>query len=544
MKFQIERPYQPTADQARAIAEIVEGLCAGRKHQVLHGITGVGKTFVMANVIEATQRPTLVMTHNETLLDQLHAEFKRFFPNNAVEYFQSDYLIYQPQSYGPRTDKYLDKRAALDDEITRQRMKTVVTALTRRDTIVVSTVSCNFDIGSPQVCRDLALPFVVGQEADLDDIIARLTKTRYKPAGTPMDYRTYRRHGHGIDVYPPHDNLVYRITVRDGKVTGLTTVDPESDNTVEQHRRITVYPACLHILRDGWIEAALPEIKEELDGRLRTFRSQGRMLEAQRLEAATLWDLKLLRERGYCPGIENYCRAVNRRAADAPPDTLLDYLPKDLLVFVDESHRAVPQIRGMYEGNQQTRGPLVTHGYRLPSAMDFRPLRFDEWEEKVNQVVFVSATPGDEEMELAGGAVVPLVTRPYGQLDPLIEVEPREGHLTHLVGEIHKRIAVNEGILVMATTKRQAEDVAAYLAGQSIRCEWLHEELERDKRKSFLDGLQEGRLDAIVGVALLREGINLPRVSLVAVLDADDTKAPPGMRTAKRSCTPTGSPGP
>ena len=521
MNFQLVSPYRPKGDQPQAIAQLAKGLRDGKKHQVLQGVTGSGKTFTMASLIQAAQRPTLVLSHNKTLADQLYREFKGFFPHNAVQLFISDYTFFQPQVYTPRRDSYIDKRAALDEKLTRHRIAAAISAISRPDVIVVCSVSCLFDIGSPQVCRDLAVPLVVGETVNQEGIIAWLARIGYRPTDTAVVPKAFRVFGHGIEVFPLYENCAYRIEFQDGCVKHILMIDPQTGDPVREHDRISIYPARLHMLPEGWIAVAVTEIKEELASRLQQLTRQGKLLEAQRLEAATSLDIKMLLENGYCPGIEVYCRVLNRRLPGAPPDTLLDYFPEDLLVFVDESHVTVPQIRAMHTGSRNRMKCLIDHGFRLPSAMDFRPLTFQEWEQRVGQVVFVSATPGPYELEKVGNAVVEQAIRPTGLLDPIIEVMPSENQMNYLLGEIRERAAVGERILVTTLTKRHAEEVTDYLSKQDVRCKWLHDELGTRERVKVLGDLRKGKFDVLVGVNLLREGIDLPEVSLVAILDAD-----------------------
>jgi excinuclease ABC subunit B len=519
--FQFVSPYQPAGDQPQAIAQLVQGLQEGKQHGVLEGATGTGKTYTMARVIQRAQRPTVVLAHNKTLADQLYREFKAFFPRNAVVYYVSDYVLYQPQSYQPSYDTYYDKRAVLDPQLTRQRLAAVTAAISRPDVIVVATVSCLFDIGSPQAFRELAVPLAVGATADRDEVLARLAHIRYSHAGGLLRPGAFRVRGDRIDVTPPYEDVVYRIELRNGRVDRLLSLNREDSDPVQQHDHILIYPACLHVLPKGWVEAGVADIKQELAARLLQLRGEGRLLEAQRLEAATWSDIEQLLKHGYCPGIENYSRALNRRLPGSPPDTLLDYLPADCLTFVDESHVTVPQIRAMHTGSQSRMQNLVENGFRLPSAMDFRPLTFAEWERRASQVVFVSATPAPYELGKAGGNVVKQVIRPTGLLDPIIEVRPSDKQMTSLFREIRQRVAVGERTLVMTITKRQAEEVADDLSKQGVGCRWLHSGLNARKRVAVLDELRRGEFDVLVGVNLLREGIDLPEVSLVAVMDAD-----------------------
>ena len=486
-QFQLVSRHQPAGDQPQAIAALVEGLHAGRKHQVLHGITGSGKTFVMASVIQAVQRPTLIISHNKTLVNQLYdEEFKVLFPHNAVRKFISDYLIFVPQTYVPPRDKYIDKRAKLDPVLTHHRNSAAMSLLARRDTIVVASVSCIFDIGSPQVCRDLAVTLATGTAASVEHVVARLRRIAYQPASDELAPKTFRVRGPYVEVYPLYEDHAFRIEVRNGKVDRILAIDPQGGDTVGRHNSITVYPARLHLLHDGWVEAAVEDIQQELDERLEELQAQGKRLEAQRLEAATLSDLENLRNYGYCSGMENYCRALNRRSPGAPPDTLIDYFPNDLLVFIDESHETIPKyLASMHTKWQPRMLNLVEHGYRLPSAMDCRPLTFAEFEAKLGQVVYVSATPGPYELEKTAGNVVQQVIRPSGLLDPEIAVEPKEGQLEHLLGEIRERVAAKECVLITTPTKVSAEEVATYLSEQDIRCRWLHGGLNTNEREEI-----------------------------------------------------------
>ena len=519
--FQLESPHQPAGDQPQAIATLVDGLRAGRKDHLLHGVTGSGKTFVMASVIQAVQRPALVISHTKTLARQLYDEFTKLFPRNAVRKFISDYRYFWPQTYRPRTDKYNDKRALLDDALTRQRNAAAMSALARRDVIVVASVSCVYDIGPPEVCRDLALPLSVGAAADVADIVTRLARIRYHPAGIKLEPKTFRVRGSHVEVFPLHEDHPYRVQVQNKRVERILAIDAESGDTIQQCDQITIFPARLHLLRDGWIEAAVQEIQEELDGRLHELQSHGKRLEAQRLEAATLCDMDNLSKYGHCPGMENYCRALNRRAPGAAPDTMIDYLPDDFVTFIDESHKTIPQIAGRYAGNFSNKLDLVEHGWRLPSAMDCRPLTFEEFEAKLGQVIYVSATPKPYELEKTAGMAVQQVIRPTGLLDPEIEVEPKDGHLEHLLGQVRQRVAADECVLVTAVTKAGAEEVTNYLTSQGIRCRWLHDGLDTNERTEVLDAFDRSEFDVLVGVNLLREGIDVPQVSLVAILDAD-----------------------
>ena len=463
VSFQLVSHYQPDGDQPQAIEQLVQGLHAGEPHQVMQGITGSGKTFTMANVIDQVQRPTLVISPTKTLADQTYKEFKGFFPHNAVELFVSNYILYQPQVYVPRSDTYYAKLAALDEELTRRRLAAATAAIRRRDVIMVASVSCIFDIGSPNVCRELAMSLAVGATVDGNEVLARLAHIGYSQVGGLLHPKAFRVGEGYVNVFPPYENVLYRIQLLDDRVNRLLAIDPQSGDLLQKHTHISIYPARLHVLPEGRIEEAIAHIREELAGRLLQLRRQGSLLEAQRLEAATLRDVELLREEGRCPGMEVYCRALNRRQPGAPPASAIDYFPEDFLVFVDESHVTIPQIRGMHSGSHQRMKDLVDHGFRLPSAMDFRPLVFGEWEQRVPQVVFVSATPGPYELEKAGGAVVEQVIRPTGLLDPIIETVPSSNQMACLLREIQERVAAGE---------RHAGDDGHQAAGRR-RCELL-----------------------------------------------------------------------
>ncbi|MGO8745680.1 MAG: excinuclease ABC subunit UvrB [Thermoguttaceae bacterium] len=521
MVFQLVSHHQPAGDQPQAIASLVQGLREGKQHQVLQGVTGSGKTFSMANVIQAAQRPTLVISHNKTLANQLYREFQEFFPLNTVELFHSDYDFFQPQVYNPRHDRYIDKRAAIDSRITRHRIAAVTAAISRRDLIVVSTVSCLFHIGSPKVFREMAVSLAIGQAVDPDEMVARLARLGYGQVDESSVPTTFRAGAAYIEVVSSLGKFGYRIEFQDGRVNRLLVIDPQSRDPLHERDHVLVYPARLRVLPEGRIKDAIEEILSELEQRLEQFKSQGMWLEAQRLEAVTLADVEMLLTKEYCPGMEDYCRPLNRRQPGAPPDTLLDYFPKDFLTFVDESHATIPQIRGKHSGDHRRMQNLVEHGFRLPSAMDFRPLTFHEWEQRVGQVVFVSATPGKHELKKVSDHIVRQVIRPTGLLDPAIEILPSGNQMARLLREIRERTEVGERVLVTTITKRQAEELADHLSTEDIRCKWLHSGLNTRRRIEVLRDLRRGEFDVLVGVNLLREGLDLPEVSLVAILDAD-----------------------
>lgn len=519
--FELVSPFQPAGDQPQAIEELVGGLKEGRRHQVLMGVTGSGKTFTMANVIQAVQRPTLVMSHNKTLAAQLYSEFKQFFPNNAVSYFVSYYDYYQPEAYIPQRDIYIEKDAAINQEIDRLRLAATSSLVSRRDVIVVASVSCIYGLGSPEDYRDMMISLNVGQQVDRDEVLSKLVDIQYERNDISFEPGKFRVRGDCVEIWPSYENHALRLEFWGDEVEQLSLINPTSGEVIERQPQLFVYPAKHFVLPEERIEAAVDDIKKELTSRLEQFRTEGKLLEAQRLSARTRFDIEMMQEVGYCPGIENYSRPLSGRPPGTAPDTLFSYFPEDFLLIVDESHVTVPQIRGMYAGDHNRKVTLVEHGFRLPSALDNRPLRFDEWEEIVNQAVYVSATPGPYELEKTGGLVVEQVIRPTGLLDPEIEIVPAKGQVPHLLAEIRRRAAAGQRVLVTTLTKRMAEELAAYFSKQDVRCKWLHSELDAFERVELLRDLREGHFDVLVGVNLLREGLDLPEVSLVAILDAD-----------------------
>ncbi len=519
--FRLVSPFQPAGDQPQAIEALVEGLDRGLKHQVLMGVTGSGKTFTMANVIQAVQRPTLVMSHNKTLAAQLYAEFKEFFPYNAVRYFVSYYDYYQPEAYIPQRDIYIEKDASINEEIERLRLAATSALVSRRDVVIVASVSCIYGIGSPQDYREMMIPLRVGQMVDRDEVLARLVSIQYERNDVAFEPGKFRVRGDCVEVFPTYEECGVRIEFWGDEIEQLSLIHPVSGEVLQRQGDVYIYPAKHFVLPEERIAGALEEIRRELEERLAEFRSQGKLLEAQRLSARTRFDLEMLQEVGYCPGIENYSRPLSGRAPGTPPDTLFSFFPDDFLLFVDESHVTVPQIRGMYHGDHNRKLTLVEHGFRLPSALDNRPLTFEEWESKINQVIYVSATPGPYELEKAGGQVIEQVIRPTGLLDPEIEVVPASRQVPHLIEQIRQRTAMGQRVLVTTLTKRLAEDLADYLSKQNIRCKWIHSELDAFERVELLRDLRSGSFDVLVGINLLREGLDLPEVSLVAILDAD-----------------------
>jgi len=519
--FQLERPFQPAGDQPQAIEQLVAGLQAGRREQVLMGVTGSGKTFTMANVIQAVDRPALVLSHNKTLAAQLYSEFKEFFPHNAVHYFVSYYDYYQPEAYIPQRDIYIEKDASINQAIDRLRLAATSALVSRRDTIIVSSVSSIYGLGSPADYKAMMVGLVRGQQVDRDEMLAKLVEIQYERNDFSFERTKFRVRGDCVELWPAYEEFAYRIEFWGDEVESLSYINPTTGETIAQQQELNIYPAKHFVLPESRIENAIGAIRKELEDRLEQLRNVGKLLEAQRLNARSRFDIEMMTEVGYCPGIENYSRHLSGRDAGAAPETLFDYFPKDFLLIVDESHVTVPQIRGMYAGDASRKTTLVEHGFRLPSALDNRPLKFAEWEQRFTQAVFVSATPGPYELDKTGGEVVEQVIRPTGLLDPEIEVLPARGQIPHLLGQIKERSAVGERVLVTVLTKRLAEDLAYYLNEQGVKCKWLHSELDAFERVEHLRELREGRFDCLVGVNLLREGLDLPEVSMVAILDAD-----------------------
>ena len=485
------------------------------------GVTGSGKTFTMANVICRLERPTLVMSHNKTLAAQLYSEFKEFFPHNAVHYFVSYYDYYQPEAYIPQRDIYIEKDASINQEIDRLRLATTSALVSRRDVVIVASVSSIYGLGSPSDYREMMVGLHLGQVVDRDEMLSRLVDIQYERNDVAFEPGKFRVRGDCVEVFPSYEQFGVRIELWGDEVEQLSLIDPTSGEVIRRQDELYIYPAKHFVLPDERIASAAEEIREELEERLEVFRREGKLLEAQRLSARTRFDLEMMQEVGYCPGIENYSRPLSGRPPGSPPDTLFSFFPDDFLLFVDESHVSVPQIRGMHAGDHNRKVTLVEHGFRLPSALDNRPLKFDEWEERINQVIFVSATPGPYELEKSEGQVVEQVIRPTGLLDPQIAVTPARGQVPHLLEQIRSRVAKGERVLVTTLTKRLAEDLADYFDKQGVRCKWLHSELDAFERVELLRDLRQGHFDVLVGVNLLREGLDLPEVSLVAILDAD-----------------------
>ncbi|RMF39575.1 MAG: excinuclease ABC subunit UvrB [Planctomycetota bacterium] len=519
--FELVSPFAPAGDQPQAIEKLVHGLQEGKKHQVLMGVTGSGKTFTMANVIAQVQRPTLVLSHNKTLAAQLYSEFREFFPHNAVHYFVSYYDYYQPEAYIPQRDVYIEKDASINEEIDRLRLAATSALVSRRDVIIVASVSSIYGLGSPEDYRNMVVHLKVGQVVDRDDVLLKLVDVQYERNDVAFERSRFRVRGDSLEVWPSYEEFAYRIEMWGDEIERIAITNPVTGEELEQLDEVFIYPAKHFVTPEERIDRAIRVIREELREQLAKFESQGKLLEAQRLNARTRFDLEMLQQVGHCPGIENYSRPLSGKPPGATPDTLYDFFPEDFLLIVDESHVTVPQVRAMYAGDQSRKKTLVEHGFRLPSALDNRPLKFEEWEAKTNQAIFVSATPGPYELEKTGGEVVEQVIRPTGLLDPEIEVMPARGQVAHLLEQIRQRAARSQRVLVTALTKRLAEDLAGYLSEQNVRCRWLHSELDAFERVELLQDLRAGKFDCLVGVNLLREGLDLPEVSMVAILDAD-----------------------
>lgn len=520
-KFELVSDFAPAGDQPKAITSLTRGIEERKKAQVLLGVTGSGKTFTMANVIQNVQKPTLVLSHNKTLAAQLYSEFREFFPNNAVTYFVSYYDYYQPEAYIPQRDIYIEKDASINEEIDRLRLLATSALVSRKDVIVVSTVSCIYGLGSPKDYLEMMIPLHVGQQIDRDELLLKLIDIQYDRNDYDPGRAKFRVRGDVIEVWPAYEEFAYRIELWGDEVEKLSIIDPVSGKESQSLQDIYIYPAKHFVLPQSRIDAALNEIQEELEEQLETFRKEGKLLEAQRLAARTRYDMELMKETGFCPGIENYSRALAGRKPGEPPYTLYDFFPEDFLMIVDESHVTIPQIRAMYAGDHARKTTLVEHGFRIPMAKDNRPLKFEEWDEKQKSLILVSATPGDWELGQSEGEVVEQVIRPTGLIDPQIHIVPARGQVPHLLDAIRHRTEIGERTLVTTLTKRLAEDLVGYMKEEGIRCQWLHSELDAIERVEILRELREGVFDAVVGVNLLREGLDLPEVSLVAILDAD-----------------------
>ncbi|MFQ6616166.1 MAG: excinuclease ABC subunit UvrB [Fidelibacterota bacterium] len=519
--FRIQSDFQPTEDQERAIGQLVRGIQSGDRYQTLLGVTGSGKTFTMAQVIQSVQRPTIVISHNKTLAAQLYGEFKSLFPQNAVEYFISYYDYYQPEAYLPITDTYIEKDSSINEEIDKLRLKATSSLLERRDVIVVSSVSCIYGIGSPSEYKEKVVHISRGERLKRRDFFKSLIDIYYVRNDSVLERGRFRVLGDTIELFPAYEDVAVRVETFGDEIEGLVSFDPLTGEIQRSIDSLTIYPAKHFVTDETQIQGIVEDIRRELKDRLDELRSQGKLLEAQRLEQRTHFDLEMMLEVGYCSGIENYSRYFSGRAPGQRPWTLLDFFPDDYMVFIDESHVTLPQLEGMYEGDRSRKEVLVEYGFRLPSALDNRPMKIGEFEETVNQVVFVSATPGDRELAKSHGVIVEQLVRPTGLVDPEISVRPTQGQIDDLIGEIRKRVKARERILVTTLTKRMAEDLTEYLMGTNLRVRYLHSEIDSLDRVKILRDLRLGEFDVLVGINLLREGLDLPEVSLVAVLDAD-----------------------
>ena len=520
--FRLVTDFVPQGDQPEAIAKLTEGLLAGRRDQVLLGVTGSGKTFTMANVIANVQRPTLVIAPNKTLAAQLYSEFRELFPHNAVEYFVSYYDYYQPEAYIPRNDLYIEKETSINEQIDKLRHSATRSLLERRDVIIVASVSCIYGLGSPEAYRETLVPLRVGEDVDRDEVLRRLIGIQYQRNDVDFHRGTFRVRGDVLEVFPAHeDTVALRIEFFGDTIEAIHAIDPLRGKAIEALDETVIYPGSHYVTTERTIEEALATIKAELAGRLAELHAADKLLEAQRLETRTKFDLEMLREMGYCTGIENYSRHFTGRKPGEPPPTLVDYFPEDFLLFLDESHITVSQLRAMYRGDRSRKDVLVEHGFRLPSARDNRPFMFEEFNAHVNQVIYVSATPADYELEQTEGLVVEQVIRPTGLVDPRVVIKPASEQVDDLLEEIRRRVEQNERTLVTTLTKRMAEDLTRYYTELGVRCQYLHADVDTIKRVEIIRDLRKGEFDVLIGINLLREGLDLPEVSLVAVLDAD-----------------------
>ena len=519
--FKLVSEYQPTGDQPAAIQTLVDSIKAGNREQTLLGVTGSGKTFTMANIIAQVNRPTLILAHNKTLAAQLCSEFKEFFPENAVEYFVSYYDYYQPEAYIPQSDTYIEKDSAINDEIDKLRHSATLALSERRDVIIVASVSCIYSLGDPIDYRNMVISLRPGMEKSRDDLIRKLIELQYERNDINFVRDKFRVRGDIVEIFPASSSdRVIRVEFFGDEIDRITEINPLTGELIATLRHAAIYPASHYIVDAGKMSRAIAELERELEERLKYFRENGQLLEAQRIEQRTHYDIEMLQEIGMCPGIENYSRVLSGRAPGSAPFTLLDYFPKDFLLFVDESHVTLPQVRGMYGGDHARKKSLIDYGFRLPSAYDNRPLNFDEFYERLNQAVFVSATPGDLELEKSA-VVAEQIIRPTGLLDPEISVRPTEGQLDDLISEINMRTEKNQRVLVTTLTKRMAEDLTEYLESMEIKVRYMHHDIDTVKRMEIVRDLRLGKFDVLVGINLLREGLDIPEVSLVALLDAD-----------------------
>jgi len=521
MQFQIGVSYSPKGDQETAIEGLLRGANDGTQHQVLLGVTGSGKTFTMAKVIEASNRPAIVLAHNKTLAAQLYHEFKSFFPNNAVEYFVSYYDYYQPEAYIPNSDVYIEKESTVNDELDRLRLHATRSLFERRDCVIIASVSCIYGIGSPEAYYGMLLMLEKGMRISRKELTGRLVELLYQRNDHEFGRGAFRVRGDIIEIFPSYDEYAVRIELWGDEIESLSHIDALTGAIRTVHTRLPIYPKTHYVLSEDMKEKAMGTIKEELEWWRPELEKQGKLIEAQRIHQRTMFDLEMIKTIGYCHGIENYSRHFSGRLPGEAPPTLLDYLPADHLMFIDESHQTMPQIRGMWHGDRSRKETLVNHGFRLPSALDNRPLTFEEFQNRVNQAIYVSATPGPYELEIAKGVTVEQIIRPTGLIDPPVEVRPVRGQVDDLLNEIRLRVEANERVLITTLTKRMSEDLASYYSEVGVKCQYLHSEVSTLDRIKLLRELRKGELDVLIGVNLLREGLDLPEVSLVAILDAD-----------------------
>ncbi len=521
MDFKLVSSYKPQGDQASAIQALTRGIYDREQHQVLLGVTGSGKTFTMAKVIEAVNRPALVMAHNKTLAAQLYHEFKSFFPHNAVEYFVSYYDYYQPEAYVPAADLYIEKESTINDELDKLRLSATRSLFERQDALIVASVSCIYGLGSPEAYYGMMLFLEKGQKIKREDITRKLVDILYERTNGDFRRGTFRVRGDVIEVFPTYDDMAYRIELWGDQIESLSQIDPLFGTVKQKYARLPIYPKTHFVMKEETRASAVDSIKQELGWWEAELEKQGRVVEAQRIHQRTMFDLEMIKAMGYCHGIENYSRHFTGRLPGEPPPTLLDYFPRDYLLFIDESHQTVPQLRGMYAGDRSRKEVLVEYGFRMPSALDNRPLTFDEFEHRTNQLVYVSATPGPYELTKSAGVVVEQIIRPTGLIDPPVEVRPVKGQIDDLLHEIRARVEKGERVLVTTLTKRMSEDLAEYYAEVGVKCRYMHSEIETLERVKILRDLRKGEFDVLIGINLLREGLDLPEVSLVAILDAD-----------------------
>lgn len=519
-KFKLISDYAPSGDQPEAIRKLAEGVKAGDRFQTLKGVTGSGKTFTMANIIQEVQKPTLIISHNKTLAAQLYKEFKTFFPENAVEYFVSYYDYYQPEAYVPARDLYIEKDASINDEIDRLRLSATFSLMERRDVIVVSTVSCIYGLGLPESWRDLRITIEKGTSFDIEKLKKQLVSLQYERNDAVLERGRFRLKGDVMEIFPAYMEEAYRVEFDWEEIARIRKFNPISGQVLQEYEELSIYPAKHFVMPEDAIPNAIERIKKELEARLKVLHTQGKILEAERLKTRTEYDIEMLSEMGHCPGIENYSAPIANRKAGEPPATLFHYFPSDFLLFMDESHVTFPQIGAMYEGDRSRKQNLVDFGFRLPSALDNRPLKINEFEKMLNQAIFVSATPSDKELKYST-RIVEQIIRPTGLLDPIIEVHKSDGQMEHIYGELQKRIERNERSLILTLTKKMAEDLTDYLIGLGLKVKYIHSEVETIERVEILKGLRSGEFDVLIGINLLREGIDLPEVSFIGILDAD-----------------------